>query len=136
MNRHRVQRHARLRILEAHQPLAELFDQTLFARRDIFRRHTDAVAHRFRQQMLHAQEVQARRPHREIVHGKIAPLGSRLAVRHLLGPAGLQETQPLLRIRQINPHLRDVRVLQQVRVQLRRRFRDEHDADVHLAHLG
>ena len=64
-------------------------------------------------------KVKGERPEREApdqgiaMPGEIAPIGKGFAISHFLGPAGLEETEPLVRIRQIDIDLCHVGVLQQ-----------------------
>ena len=75
VGRDEVETDARLRIFEAHEPLAVLFDQSFLARADVFGRDAFAIADRSGDQVLNAQQVETRGARREIGGGEIARVG-------------------------------------------------------------
>jgi hypothetical protein len=117
-------------VFEPHQALAKFFDEPLLAGREVFGCDADAVADGLGEEVLDAQEIQASHPRRQVARGEVAPLGERAFARQLFRQSRLKETLPLLDIGQLDAYLRDVRITQQVGVQLGRGLRDQQDADV------
>ena len=61
---------------------------------------------------------------------KSLQFGEGFAARHLFGPAGLEEAEPLVRVGQFDAHLGDIGVLEQAGAEFVGGFGDQHDADV------
>ena len=130
MGGHAIQIDARLGIFEPHQVLTIILDEPLLAGGQVLGGNPDVVADGLGEKVLGAQQVQAGGLRREIGVREITPRRLRLAAGQFFRPAGLQKAQPLLLIRQVNAHLHDVRVAQQIAMQLGRGLGDQHNAHI------